>query len=169
VKYNGRVYEAIVAYREHRPRQALFHAALTVAVDGATYAIESAPSPDDDLHARGAVVTGPVGSRHLGRFRLFRYEVRCWRGGSIPDLRYAAATQRLTEDETQARALIAAVPHTPRLTWGRDERRTGDMWNSNSVVAWLLAQAGIDTTAVAPPGRAPGWPTRRDRTSVQIV
>jgi hypothetical protein len=36
---------------------------------------------------------------------------------------------------------------------------TGDMWNSNSLVAWLLARAGIDTEDVAPParGRAPGW------------
>jgi hypothetical protein len=33
------------------------------------------------------------------------------------------------------------------------------MWNSNSVVAWLLVRTGIDAAAVAPParGRAPGW------------
>jgi hypothetical protein len=33
------------------------------------------------------------------------------------------------------------------------------MWNSNSVIAWLLARSGIDTESVRPPagGRAPGW------------
>jgi hypothetical protein len=33
------------------------------------------------------------------------------------------------------------------------------MWNSNSIIAWLLERAGIDAAAVAPPsgGRAPGW------------
>ena len=169
VKYNGRAYEAIKAAMERRPRQALFHAALTVEVDGESYAIESAPSPDDDLRSRGAVVTGPVGSKRLGRFRVFRYEVRCWRGGSIPDLRYAAATQRVTSDAAKARAVVALVPATPRLTWGRDELGTGDMWNSNSVVAWLLINAGIETAELRPPGRAPGWPIPADRTSVQTV
>ena len=43
--------------------------------------------------------------------------------------------------------------------WGRDALRTGDMWNSNSVVAWLIARSGIEAEAIAPPagGRAPGW------------
>jgi hypothetical protein len=33
------------------------------------------------------------------------------------------------------------------------------MWNSNSIVAWLLARAGFDMASVAMPanGRAPGW------------
>jgi hypothetical protein len=41
----------------------------------------------------------------------------------------------------------------------RDELRTGEMWNSNSVISWLLTRAAIDVAAVAPPagGRAPGW------------
>jgi hypothetical protein len=43
--------------------------------------------------------------------------------------------------------------------WGRDELRAGEMWNSNSVVAWLIAQTGLDTETIEPPvgGRAPGW------------
>jgi hypothetical protein len=42
---------------------------------------------------------------------------------------------------------------------GRDELRTGEMWNSNSLISWLLARAGIDTDGLEPPvgGRAPGW------------
>jgi hypothetical protein len=33
------------------------------------------------------------------------------------------------------------------------------MWNSNSVVGWVLAQSGLPTDAIRPPagGRAPGW------------
>ncbi len=33
------------------------------------------------------------------------------------------------------------------------------MWNSNSVIAWLVARAGLDAEAIQPPtgGRAPGW------------
>ena len=52
-----------------------------------------------------------------------------------------------------------SVPDVPTATWGRDEQRTGEMWNSNSLVAWLLARSGHDTDAIAPPahGRAPGW------------
>ncbi len=45
------------------------------------------------------------------------------------------------------------------LVWGRDEERTGEMWNSNSVIAWLLAGSGFDAESIKPPagGRAPGW------------
>jgi hypothetical protein len=51
------------------------------------------------------------------------------------------------------------VPCLPALVWGRDERHTGEMWNSNSVTSWLLASAGIDLGRIQPPhrGRAPGW------------
>jgi hypothetical protein len=33
------------------------------------------------------------------------------------------------------------------------------MWNSNSVIAWLIASSGIDTEPIRPPasGRASGW------------
>jgi hypothetical protein len=54
------------------------------------------------------VGTGAVGSRHLGWWRLFRYELRCWRGGAIPDLRYAVGgPRRLTADPDVARTSIA--------------------------------------------------------------
>jgi hypothetical protein len=52
--------------------------------------------------------------------------------------------------------LIESVP-TP--VWGRDELQTGDMWNSNSVISWVLEQAGLSEAAGVPPrnGRAPDW------------
>jgi hypothetical protein len=33
------------------------------------------------------------------------------------------------------------------------------MWNSNSVISWLVARSGLDVEALRPPagGRAPGW------------
>jgi hypothetical protein len=33
------------------------------------------------------------------------------------------------------------------------------MWNSNSVIAWVIARSGIDVESINPPagGRAPGW------------
>jgi hypothetical protein len=33
------------------------------------------------------------------------------------------------------------------------------MWNSNSVVSWLLARSGLQPEEIGPPagGRAPGW------------
>jgi hypothetical protein len=51
------------------------------------------------------------------------------------------------------------VPRVPTPVWGRDELGTGEMWNSNSVIAWVIARSGIDAESIQPPqgGRAPGW------------
>jgi hypothetical protein len=58
-----------------------------------------------------------------------------------------------------ARRLLGLVPALPRPVWGRDELGTGEIWNSNSVIAWLLARSGLPADAIHPPpgGRAPGW------------
>jgi hypothetical protein len=160
VRLNGKVFEALAAAREHRPRRDLYHAALVVEVDGARHTIELAPSPDADEASRGVVATGAVGSHHIGRWRLFRYELRCWRGGCIPDLDEAVGgPTRLTDDPRIARRVLALVPLTPTPVWGRDELHAGEMWNSNSVMAWLIAGAGLPTDDLRPPahGRAPGW------------
>jgi hypothetical protein len=109
---------------------------------------------------RGIVAVGPVGRRPLGRFRLFRYEVRCWQDGEIPDRAYAVDSPvAIVLPAATARALIGAVGAVPPLTWGAEQRRTGDMWNSNSLISWLLTISGVDATRYAPPaaGRAPGW------------
>jgi hypothetical protein len=57
------------------------------------------------------------------------------------------------------RSVRCVVASVPSLTWGRDELRTGDVWNSNSLTSWLLARTGHDMTTIRPPsrGRAPGW------------
>jgi hypothetical protein len=160
VRLNGQIFEVVAAAHEHRARCVLYHAALVVNVDGERYTIELAPSPDDDEAGRGVVGTGAVGSRHAGRLRLFRYELRCWRGGTIPDLNEAVGGPiRLTNDDGIARRLVELVSAVPTPVWGRDELRTGERWNSNSVIAWLIASAGLSTHGLRPParGRAPGW------------
>ena len=157
---SGRAYEALAATRRHRPRLDLYHSALIVQLDDHPYAIEMAPvwalrTPD-----RGVTSEGPVGAPSWGRSRLFRYEIRCWRDGTIPDAATAVdSPRRISNDRIMAHTVLELVPSCPLLTWGRDERRTGEMWNSNSLTAWLLARSGHDTDAIRPPtgGRAPGW------------
>ncbi len=86
--------------------------------------------------------------------------IRRWRGGAIADITYAVASPvRVTDDLPLVRDVLDLVPRVPAPVWGRDELRTGEMWNSNSVVAWLLASVGLIEAAGDPPdgGRAPGW------------
>jgi hypothetical protein len=160
VAFNGRVFEAIEAARRHRQRCDLYHAALVVELDDDRYTLELAPSPDADEAGRGVVATGAVGSRCLGWLRLFRYEVRCWRGGSIPDLDDAVGGPRtLSTDPLVARRVLDLVKSLPTPVWGRDELNAGEMWNSNSMIAWLIASSGLPTDLLRPTarGRAPGW------------
>ncbi|HYF73513.1 MAG TPA: hypothetical protein VD864_11875 [Nocardioides sp.] len=160
VARNGRVFESWAARREHRDPCELYHAALEVEVGAASYVIEMAPAWSRVAEDRGTVATGPVGMRWLGRLPLFRYEVRRWRDGIIPDRDTAVGAPVLVgTDSMRAVHLLALVPLVPRLTWGRDELRLGEMWNSNSLVAWLLAGSGHDADQLGPPpgGRAPGW------------
>ncbi len=160
VRFNGVVFEAVAARLQRRTRCDLYHSALDVGIGRERYVIEMAPVWNERAPDRGVVAEGAVGSRRLGRFALFRYEIRRWRDGRIPDIAEATdSPRRLSDDAVVARRVLELVPHVPTLVWGRDELHTGDMWNSNSVVAWLLACAGVDARAVRPPagGRAPGW------------
>jgi hypothetical protein len=67
--------------------------------------------------------------------------------------------RRLSGDLSAARRLLQLVPQVPMLVLGRDEVRAGEMWNSNSMIAWLIARTGLDVDSIKPPagGRAPGW------------
>jgi len=160
VKLNGRAYEALAAIRARRRPLDLYHAALQVTTPAGHFAIEIAPVPDADSAARGVVAASAVGSRLAGHLRVFRYELRCWRDGTIPDLAEAVESPvRLSEDGTTAARLIDLLPAVPMPVWGRDELGAGEMWTSNSTVSWLLCRAGIDVGAIHLPrgGRAPGW------------
>ena len=161
VRFNGRVYEAIQARVEHRRPLDLYHTALIVKVPEGRFVIENCwPIPDEGGTERGVAVEGPVWSRRLGRFRVFRYEIRRWREGTIPDIDEAVASpQRLTDDPGSAYHLLELVESVPPFVWGRDQFDMDDMWNSNSVISWLLARSGLRPEEIRPPagGRAPGW------------
>jgi hypothetical protein len=138
----------------------MYHAALEVLLDSERWTVEMAPAWGGPTQAHGVTVTGPVGLRSLGRSRFFRYEVRVWRDGCVPDLGFAVGDPvHVATDRHRASRLLAAGARVPGLTWGRDELGLGDMWNSNSMVAWLLASSGHDVEPLRPPGggRAPGW------------
>jgi len=160
VRLNGRIFEAMAARRDHRPRCDLYHAALVVRQGGRSHAIEMAPAWTAPDHLRSVACTGAVGLHPLGRSRWFRYEVRCTPDGVIPDLAEAVDSPRcLSTDHEVAARVLRCLDGFPTATWGRDEQRTGDMWNSNSLVAWALTRSGLDAGAILPPpgGRAPGW------------
>ena len=160
VRLNGCIYETLAALVQRRPACDLYHSALQVELPEGTFVIEQTPVADLSGEQRGVVAEGAVGSRWAGRFRIFRYEIRVWLGGHIPDVAEAVdSPRRLTDDEGRARRVLEAIPRVPTPVWGRDELGMGEMWNSNSVIAWTLASVGVDAEAIQPPprGRAPGW------------
>jgi hypothetical protein len=159
VRLNGLVFEALAARLQHRDRRDLYHSALEVRVPERRFVIEQAPAWGESGE-RGVIAEGAVGMRALGRLRLFRYEIRCWLDGVIPDVAEAVESpQRLSEEAACARRLLELVAHVPTPVWARDELGAGEMWNSNSVISWLLVRSGVEVEAIRPPqgGRAPGW------------
>jgi hypothetical protein len=160
VRLNGQIFEALAARLQRRPPCDLYHSALVVRVPEGRFVIESAPVLRGDGDERGVVAGGPVGTRLAGRFRIFRYELRRWSGGVIPDIGEAVESpQRLTNDPELAQRVLDLVPSVPTPVWGRDELGAGEMWNSNSVVSWLITRSGLGAESILPPrtGRAPGW------------
>jgi hypothetical protein len=159
VRASGRLYESVVARSERRLPKALLHTALQVHLPEGRFVVETMwPSPDSHLERRGVVAHGDVGGRLLGRLPWFRYEVRCWLGGDLLDADDAVGgPQTLSNDPEVARCLLEETHGVPRLTWGRDQMAAGEMWNSNSVISWLLTRTGI--AEIHPPRgwRAPGW------------
>jgi hypothetical protein len=160
VRTSGKLFEAASALAGRRPRCDLFHSALIISAPEARFVIEQAPVPDRHGERRGVVAEGPVGFRRLGRFRVFRYEIRRWRDGLIPDIDQAIGSPvRVTDEVEVATRILDLLPSIPTPVWGRDEFGAGEMWNSNSVVSWVLARSGAPVENIHPPvnGRAPGW------------
>ena len=159
VRFNGQLYEAVAAAVAHRPRRDIYHSALIVQLAGRRFTIEMTPIPNKRRWERGVVAEGAVGARPAGRFRFFRYEVRRWCEGVIPDLDFSVADARLTHDDAIAQTILDLLPSVPTPVWGRDELHAGEMWSCNSIISWTLTRAGIDTGAIElpPRGRAPGW------------
>ena len=160
VRLNGKIFEAVAARLERREPCDLYHSALLVRAPEGQFVIEQAPISDSNGAERWVFAEGPVGTRWAGCFRLFRYELRRWRDGVIPDVSEAVESpRRLTDDPTTSRRMLDLVPLVPTPVWGRDELGAGEMWNSNSFISWLIASSGLDAESIHVPvgGRAPGW------------
>ena len=113
VRLNGLVFEAVVARLERRLRCDLYHSALVVRSPSGHYVIEQAPVRDNDGAKRGVVAEGAVGSRLAGRFRIFRYEVRRWRDGVIPDIGLYVAEWGLRVRIRGGEGLVAGQSQPP--------------------------------------------------------
>ena len=70
VRWNGRIYEAIVSRLESRQARDLYHSALLIQVPNGRFVVEMTPIPDTNGVQRGVVSEGAVGSRLAGRLRL---------------------------------------------------------------------------------------------------
>lgn len=161
VRTSGRIYERITSMVQRRPPRPLFHSALVANTAEGRYFAEMTPVPrSTTIGDRGVVGGGAVGSRALARLRVFRYEIRCWLDGVIPDIGFAIDSPVvISTDGDEVRRVLDTLPLVPSAVWGRDELRAGEMWNSNSIVSWTLETAGVADRAGRPPqhGRAPGW------------
>jgi hypothetical protein len=160
VRLNGRIFEAVAARLERRPPCDLYHTALEVRVPDGRYVIEQTPIPYRSDGERGLVAEGAVGSRWAGRFRLFRYEVRCWRGGTIPDVSEAVKSpQRPTQDPEVAQRVLD--PGCPGSQAGLGSRRARCGRDVELQLDDRLAdlRSGLSAGSINPPagGRAPGW------------
>ena len=116
VRVSGAIYEALYAFAHREPRKALYHSALVADTGDGRYVIEVTPIPDDRGRAeRGVVGEGPVGSRLLARWRVFRYEIRRWRNGTIPDVDYAIESPvKVTDDADTTRTSSTTSPASRR-------------------------------------------------------
>jgi hypothetical protein len=160
VRVNGIVYETVSSLIQRRQRCDLYHAAMQILAPSGRFAVEMTPVPNGRGWERGVVAGGAVGMRAPGRLRIFRYEIRRWPDGAIPDLGDAVASPvRISDDPAFAQRVLGLLPSTPTPTWGRDELGTGEMWTCNSVLSWVLTRAGVDPDAIGfpPRARAPGW------------
>jgi hypothetical protein len=152
------LYEVIASRLARRPRATLVHAGLTGALQGRPFTIELMPAPAGP-NGRGEV-SGPVGVRWAGRFRLFRYQVCVLDAAALPDQQWAIVPAlRLAEGPETIRRVLSLTRQVPAHTWGRRAPGHREMWTSDSCVSWILARAAIDLSSVAPPERcvAPGW------------
>ncbi|HEY8789993.1 MAG TPA: hypothetical protein VIM10_12790 [Actinopolymorphaceae bacterium] len=119
-------------------------------LDGERWVIEMAPVWNRAESARTVVCEGAVGMPRLRRSRYFRYGIHHSRAGDIPDLSPAVGgPRRMSSDRVRAEAVLDLAPGFPTATWGLDELEAGQMWNSNSLTASLLASSSHVTAAIA--------------------
>jgi hypothetical protein len=150
VRLNGLAFEAIAARLHHRGRADLYHSALQVYVPEKQYVVDQGPAWSEG--SRCGVVGEGAGSA-AGATGSSRTSQRPSR----------AHERRLTQEPELGQRLLDLAPQVPTPVWGRDELGTGEMWNSNSTISWLLARAGSTSTpSLYLAADAPGL-ARRDR------
>ena len=132
VRAGGWTYEHWAARRDGREPVRLFHSALRVTRGATAYVVEVAPEWSQPGVDRGVVAGGAVGSRLLGVSRWFRYEVRAWPGGVLPDEQYAVGTAALATD-----AVAHAVASWPPCPTCRPR--------SGAATSWASARCGTPT------------------------
>ena len=124
------------------------------------FTVDMTPVPNARPWERGVVAEGAVGTNWARPPRVFRYEVRLWGDGTIPDLRYAVRSPIRVDGRSRHHdcgRLPFASRGDPDL--GCDELQAGEMWSCNSIISWVLTSAGANLDAFSVPlgGRAPGW------------
>ena len=149
MRLNGRIFEAVGRGLEQRDRVRPLPLRMVVRVPEGEFVIEQAPvGTERELAASSP--KAPVGSRWAradSDLPLRDPPLARWRdpgrrrGGRQP----AAADRGFPLRAGRARSCA----NVPMPVWGRDELGTGEMWNSNSVVAWLIARSGLAVDAVA--------------------
>ncbi len=137
VRWCGRLYESWAAWREHRDRAALFHAGLMLRLDDTAFAVEMGPVWNVTEPDRGVLLEGPSARGGSAVSGLPATRCGAGRAATFPDLARRCDPVRTTHEPgtvagRPGRAPAAAAAHT----WGRDELGAGEMWNSNSAVAW---------------------------------
>jgi hypothetical protein len=157
-------WERLRALKAGRSPRELLHVALEVQLDSSTkFVIELVPAGFGPARtSTGVVGNGPILSRALGWMRMFQYEIRRWKNGVVEAKDKSTrppSTYVITRD--QALQIIDGASRAPRHPWGQDVLGNGDMWNSNSLVSFVLVSAGMDPAAIEPPASAdwPGWDT----------
>ena len=85
----------------------LYHSALVATLGDDHYFIEMAPVPPPPTRCHPTEASshdGAVGSPLAERLRTFRYEIRCWRNGNIPDLHHAVEQPCLADTRRTRRS-----------------------------------------------------------------
>jgi hypothetical protein len=135
----------VVSRLERRRACDLYHSAFIVHVPEGRFVIEQAPVGRGDALDRGVVSEGAAGSRWAERFRIFRYEIRCWRDGvlvvnqaSRPRLAQLARVPGIRG----AYGAIGRHPDYEQTTGVLVVRLESPLWYANASLA--LDSAGIE-------------------------
>ena len=161
MRFNGHLCAPRKTCLERRRPCEVRHSALQIQVPEGRFVVAQTPVPRLSVERRGVVAEGAVGASWAGRFRIFRYEIRLWRNGHIPDVAEAVdSPQRLNSDETLCVARARPGVEVPTPVWGR-MGCDREMWNWKAITASTSTAAGsrlVDTASRGgpPPGSRAG-------------